>query len=386
MGRVMRGIDHVRDGYAYLVGKTLRLAIIGVVLAFVFGAGIYGLALRTPTGFLPEEDQGGFFVAIQLPDGASVARTSNVVRRVETLAKGLPGVKDTFAIIGFSLLDSAQESNAGFMFIKLKPVRSDRTAASDKRAQALIRQHVRRGAANPLRHHLPVQPAADHRPVDHGRVRIPVGGAGGPGSVVLGQTMNGLLAAANADPRMARVFSTFTATNPSLFLDINREKAQALGLSITDVFTALQATLGGIYINDFNLFGRVWQVNIEGEEQDRSKIDDLWKIYIRNKTGGTVVPLRAIADMRIVLGPQVITRYNNYRSITINGSPAPGQSSGAALQAMTQVSANTCRLAMGSSGRAQRIRRWRPRGRRGSSSLWPSCSPICSWSRCMKAG
>ncbi|WP_254070299.1 efflux RND transporter permease subunit, partial [Acidisphaera sp. L21] len=144
----------------------------------------------------------------------------------------------------------------------------------------------------------------------------------------------------NSDPRMTRVFSTFTATNPSLFLDIDREKAQALGLAVTDVFNALQATLGGVYINDFNLFGRVWQVNIQGEEQDRSKIDDLWKIYIRNKTGG-VVPLRAIADLRIVLGPQVITRYNNYRSVTVNGSPAPGGSTGAALTAMTQVSAKT---------------------------------------------
>ncbi len=338
MGRIMRGIDNVRDGYAYLVGKTLRLAVLGVLLAVVFGAGIFGLALRTPTGFLPEEDQGGFFVAIQLPDGASVARTSTVVTRVEALAKALPGVQDTFAIIGFSLLDSAQESNAAFMFIKLKPF-EDRTAASE-RAQALIGrvfggvQQIRSATIFPF--NLPPIIGLSTT----GGFEYQLEALEGQDAVVLGQTMNGLLAAANSDPRLTRVFSTFTATNPSLFLDIDRQKAQALGLSITDVFTALQATLGGIYINDFNLFGRVWQVNIEGEEQDRSKIDDLWKIYIRNNTGG-VVPLRAIADMRIVLGPQVITRYNNYRSVTINGSPAPGGSTGAALQAMTQVSART---------------------------------------------
>ncbi len=338
MGRVMRGIDTVRDGYAYLVGKTLRLAAIGLVLALAFGAGIAGLASRTPTGFLPEEDQGGFFVAIQLPDGASVARTSNVVRRVEALAKGLPGVHDTFAIIGYSLLDSAQESNAAFMFIKLNPF-EDRTAASE-RAQALIGrvfggvQQIRSATIFPF--NLPPIIGLSTT----GGFEYQLEALEGQESVALGQTMNGLLAAANSDPRMARVFSTFTATNPSLYLDIDREKAQALGLSITDVFTALQATLGGIYINDFNLFGRVWQVNIEGEEQDRSKVDDLWKIYIRNKTGQTV-PLRAIADLRIVLGPQVITRYNNYRSVTVNGSPAPGGSTGAALQAMAQVSART---------------------------------------------
>ncbi len=134
MARVMRGIDGVRDGYAYVVGKTLRLAVVGVLLALVFGAGIFGLALRTPTGFLPEEDQGGFFVAVQLPDGASVARTSNVVRRIEDLAKAMPGVRDTFAIIGYSLLDSAQESNAAFLFLQASSrSRTGRRPASGRR-------------------------------------------------------------------------------------------------------------------------------------------------------------------------------------------------------------------------------------------------------------
>ncbi len=335
MARVGRGIDGVRDGYAYLVGKTLRLAVVGVLLAVVFGAGIFGLARLTPTGFLPSEDQGGFFISIQLPDGASVSRTGAVVRQVEGIAKQLPGVRDTFAIIGFSLLDSAQESNSAFMFIKLKPF-ADRTATAQS-AQALIGrmfgagQQVRTATVFPF--NLPPIIGLSTT----GGFEYQLEALEGQDAVVLGQAMNGLLAAANADPRLARVFSTFTATNPSLFLDIDREKAQALGLSITDVFTALQATLGGIYINDFNLFGRVWQVNIEGEQQDRSKIDDLWKIYIRNKTG-QVVPLRSIAEARIVLGPQVITRYNNYRSITVNGGPAPGGSSGTALQAMAQVS------------------------------------------------
>ncbi len=338
MAWVGRRIDNVRDGYGYIVGKTLRLSIMGIVLALVFAGGIFGLATITPTGFLPSEDQGGFFVAIQLPDGASVARTGSVVRQVEDLAKALPGVHDTFAIVGFSLLDNAQESNAGFMFIKLNPF-ADRTATSEK-AQALIGrmfgavQQVRAATVFPF--NLPPIIGLSTT----GGFEYQLEALEGQDSVVLGQAMNGLLGAANSDPRMSRVFSTFTATNPSLFLNIDREKAQALGLSITDIFTSLQATLGGIYINDFNLFGRVWQVNVEGEAYDRSKVDDLWKIYIRNSMGG-VVPLRSIADVSFTLGPQVITRYNNYRSITINGSPAPGGSSGTALQAMAQVSAKT---------------------------------------------
>jgi multidrug efflux pump subunit AcrB len=136
------------------------------------------------------------------------------------------------------------------------------------------------------------------------------------------------------------VFSTFSASNPSIYLDIDREKAQALGLSIADVFATLQATLGGIYVNDFNLYGRTWEVNIEGEAYDRNDVSDIFKIYVRNKIG-EMVPLRSIANLRIVVGPQVISRYNNYRSITINGGPAPGVSSGDALKAMEQISART---------------------------------------------
>src|SRR5262249_4866510 len=122
--------------------------------------------------------------------------------------------------------------------------------------------------------------------------------------------------------------------------DIDRDKAQAVGLSVSDIFNALQSTLGGYYVNDFNLFGRTWQVNIEAEAGDRSDVPAIFRIFIRNKSG-TMVPLRSIADLRIVLGPQTISRYNNYRSITVNGSPRPGVSSGDALNAMETVSAQT---------------------------------------------
>ena len=121
---------------------------------------------------------------------------------------------------------------------------------------------------------------------------------------------------------------------------IDREKAQALGLSISDVFTTLQTALGGFYVNDFNLFGRVWQVNLQADAPDRNDVSSIWKIYVRNKTG-QMVPLRAIANARIVLGPQVISRYNNYRSVTINGGPRLGVSSGDALAAMDRLSKTT---------------------------------------------
>ena len=338
MGRVMRGIDRVRDGYARTVARLLRVAVLASVLVVVCVGGIYGLTLRTPTGFLPEEDQGAFFVAVQLPNGASVTRTRAVVERVEAIAKDIPQIQNVLAIVGFSLLDGGNQSNAAFMVMRMKPF-ADRPATADK-VQALIGrvfggvQGIRSAVIFPF--NLP--------PI----IGLSTGGGfeyqlqnlEGRDPVEMGGVLNGLLAAANGDAKLARVFSTFSPTTPSIYLDIDRDKAQALGLSISDVFTALQATLGGIYVNDFNLFGRTWQVNIQGEAADRTDIPAIWRIYIRNRSG-TMVPLRSIADARIVLGPQTISRYNNYRSITVNGTPKPGVSSGDALAVMEGVSANT---------------------------------------------
>ena len=156
----------------------------------------------------------------------------------------------------------------------------------------------------------------------------------------MASVVQGLVAAANQNPSLARVFSTYGASAPSVFLDIDREKAQALGLTMSDVFTTLQATLGGYFINNFNLFGRTWQVNLQAEAADRRDVSALWDIFIRSAKGA-MVPLQAIASVRTVTGPQVITRYNNYRSVTVNGSPAPGVASGTALAAMADTSAKT---------------------------------------------
>ncbi len=338
MARVMRGIDRVRDGYASVVARLVRVSILSLAVIAGCAVAIYGFTLITPTGFLPEEDQGGFFVAIQLPDGASVARTKATIEQLERVVKPMPGVRDTFALVGFSLLDSAAESNAAFMFVKLKDF-ADRTAASES-AQALIGRVF--GASQQIRTAtiLPFNLPPIIGLSTTGGFEYELEALEGQDPASLGSVMGGLIGGANASPDLTRVFSTFTATNPSLFLDIDRQKAQALGLSISDIFTTLGATLGGIYVNQFNLFGRVWQVNIEGEQVDRSRIDDLWNIYVRNSTGG-VVPLRSIATLHYQLGPQVITRYNNYRAVTINGSPKPGVSSGTALAAMSALSAKT---------------------------------------------
>jgi multidrug efflux pump subunit AcrB len=337
LGRVSRGIDRARNGYASVVTRLVRVSIFGLLAVVVFTVGIFGMAAITPTGFLPSEDQGGFFISIQLPDGASVSRTSAVVGQMEKAVLKMPGVADTFAIVGFSILDSSQESNSGFMFARLKPF-ADRTS-TETGVDALIKRVFGVGAG--IRSAMVV--AINLPPIiglaTTGGFEYQMDALEGQDPSSINSTMGGLIAAAHKNRNIGQVFSTFTASNPSLYLDIDREKAQALGLNMSDVFAALQATLGGIFINDFNLYGRVWQVNIEGEAFDRSDIPSLWQIYIRNKTG-EMVPLRSIADLRIVLGPQVITRYNNYRSVTINGAPAPGVSSGQSISAMASVSAH----------------------------------------------
>ncbi len=137
-----------------------------------------------------------------------------------------------------------------------------------------------------------------------------------------------------------RVYSTYAANTPQLYLDIDREKVQTLGIEITDVFNALQSVLGSAYVNDFNLFGRTWQVTVQGEASDRTRVDDIYRINVRNRDG-EMVPVRAFAGVRLVLGPQLIVRYNNYASATINGGPAPGRSSGEAIAAMQDVAART---------------------------------------------
>ncbi|MBV9812127.1 MAG: efflux RND transporter permease subunit, partial [Acetobacteraceae bacterium] len=338
LGRVLRGIDYVRDGYAAVVRRLLRVSIVALLFVAVCGGGIYLTSLAVPGGFVPEEDQGAFFVAVQLPDGASVARTRAVVQRVEGILKGIPQVANTLSIVGFSLLDNGAQSNSAFMVARLKPF-SERTRPADNVKAVIGRvfgavQGIRSAVVLPLN----VPPIIGLS--TSGGFEYQLQNLEGREPADMAAVMQGLIAAANADKRLTRVFSTFTPTTPSLYLNIDRDKAQALGVNIADIFTTLQATLGGYYVNDFNLYGRIWQVNIQGEASDRTDTPDVWKIYVRNRSG-TMVPMRALADARIVLGPQTISRYNNVRSVTINGGPAPGVSSGDALKAMAEISART---------------------------------------------
>ena len=338
MGFVLRRIDNVRNGYAAVVRRLVRVSIFGSVLILICAAGVYLASLRTPTGFLPEEDQGAFFISVQLPDGASVSRTGDAVQEIEALLKSIPQVQNVFSVIGFSIIDGVNEPNTALVVPTLKPF-ADRAGAANS-AQALIARMFGQGQQIRTATVIPFNLPPIIGLSTTGGFEYELEALEGQEPAAMNSVMQGLIATANRDPQLARVFSTFTANNPSIYLDIDREKAQALGLAMNDVFNALQATLGGFYINNFNLFGRIWQVNIEGDAADRGDVSSLWQIYVRNKYGAAV-PLRSIANAQIVVGPQVITRYNNYRTIPIQGGPSPGTSSGTALAAMAEVSQQT---------------------------------------------
>jgi hydrophobic/amphiphilic exporter-1 (mainly G- bacteria), HAE1 family len=336
MGRVMNGIDWVRDGYAGIVARLVRVSMVVVVLIIGIGLATGALFKATPTGFLPSEDQGAFMAEIQLPQGASLNRTLEVVKQVETIFSADPAMASVLTIPGFSLMDGVVQSNSAAVIGRLKPF-SERTTPDLKVDAVINRMRAQTaGIASAMIIPFNLPPiiglgtgSGFEYQLEDLQGRTPEELAG---------VMRALVVAGNEDPALEAVFSTWATNNPQVFLDIDREKAQTLGVQISDIFTALQATLGGYYVNDFNKFGRVWQVNIQGEMGDRQRFDDVYRIHVRNSKGD-MVPIRALMAPKLILGPQLIQRYNNYRSVTISGGPAPGRSSGEALSAMEAVSA-----------------------------------------------
>ena len=340
MGWVLRRIDNIRDGYAAIVRRLVRVSVLGLVAILASAAGIYFLSLAHPDRVSAGRRPGRFlYQSVQLPDGASVSRTRDAVKRIEAVLKQMPQVQNVFAIVGFSIIDSVNEPNTGFIVPTLKPF-ADRVGAANS-AQALIArvfgegQQIRTATVIPF--NLP--PIIGLSTTGGFEYRLE--GLEGQEPAAMNSVMQGLLATANQDPRLTRVFSTYTASNPSICLDIDREKAQALGLSMNDVFGALQATLGGVYINNFNLFGRVWQVNIEGEAGGPQRrlvaVADLYPQQIRRRRAVALDRQRSRrASGRRSSRATTITARSRYRA-----SPSPGTSSGTALAAMAEISAKT---------------------------------------------
>jgi hydrophobe/amphiphile efflux-1 (HAE1) family protein len=338
LGKVMRAIDHVRDQYGSVVMRLVRLSIIGLVLVGVSGLGIVALSKITPTGFLPEDDQGALFVVAQMPGGASVARMTGVIKQAEAILREEEAVQDITSVIGLNFIDNFSQPNAGFLVVTLKPFAERKDPAMGVR-ELIARlttkfRQIQGGMVTPL-----APPPILGLGTGGGFTYVLQDLRGGDPKD-LAQALRGLIVAANQDPRLSRVFSTYSATNPSIYLDINRDKVQILGIPLNSVFQALQASLGGYFVNYMNLFGRTWQVQIQAEASDRQHVDDIYRIHVRSNDG-KMIPMRSLVEAKVVVGPPGLIRYNNRQAVTIQGGPAAGVSSGQALQAMDEIAART---------------------------------------------
>lgn len=331
----MRLVDRARDGYTFVVKKMVPVSFVAVLIMGLFGAGAYYLFQKTPTSFLPAEDQGVFLMEVQLPSGASWNRTSEVAKKVAQRIKTIPEVETYLSIVGYGIMSGAQASNSSFFAVRLKPYEERRGAGQD--VESVIKkvygvtadiQEARIMAFN--------MPAIMGLSISSNFEYILQSTQGDSPEKML-EVANSLIAKANKNPDLYQVFTMYTTDSPRVRLEVNRQKAYALGVSVSDIFATMQTMLGGVYVNDFNMYGRTWEVKVQGDVNERRALDDIFKINIRNNKG-EMVPLRSLVTVHRTIGAQNIQRYNNYRAIKIMGSPAAGLGSGTAMKAMEKLS------------------------------------------------
>jgi multidrug efflux pump len=352
------GFRRATEGYVALVGRLLRVS----TLALVAYCGLIYLTYHglttTPTGFIPSQDKGYLLVNVQLPDSTAVERTEAIMARVEQITRQQPGVKHTVAIAGQSLLLGANAPNFGSMYVMLDD-HHKRTApglhadAIAAKLENTLRSQIEDGLIGVF----------GAPPVDGlgtvGGFKVVIEDRGDLGRQAIQDTADKIVGqkpltadddattpkddsavASTSDERdrtlVTGLFTSFRANTPWLNLDIDREMVKTMGVSMSEVFNTLQVYLGSLYINDFNLFGRTWQVNVQADAKFRRRLEDLKLLKFRNDRG-EMVPLGAITNFRETTGPVMVVRYNLYPSATINGAPAPGVSSGQAIDAMQRI-------------------------------------------------
>ena len=339
------GFDKLKNNYVEISHGLIRKAAVGVLILAAFGGADFLVGNKLPTSFLPDEDYGFLFLNVQLPPAASLERTDKVTRKIEGILAHTPGVQTYTTIDGFSLLTRVSTTNTAFYFINLKPW-DERTAAGLE-ATAIMANINRR-----LFSEVPEAMAFCFRPP-----AIPgFGSAGGfsfwlqdrGGGTVeeLDQNLAKFLQAARKRPELVGVNSQFSASTPQMFINVDRDKALKQGVGIGDVYQTLQASLGGLYVNQFNRFGRQWKVFLEAEAADRATASAIDQYYVRDHAG-TMVPLSTLVSLQPTHGPDYTNRFNLFRAAQVIGAAAPGYSSGQAMDALRAVAQDTLPASMG---------------------------------------
>jgi hydrophobe/amphiphile efflux-1 (HAE1) family protein len=331
------GFDGLGRGYGWLAGKVVRFALIVLVVyagVLAFGLNEFG---RTPQGFIPQLDRGYLIIVTQLPAGAALARTDAVNRRVVDIALKTPGVAHAVNIVGFSGATFTNAPNAGAIFVTLAPF-EERAKDPHQSAAGIQGELFKRLAGIQEGLVLVVAPPPVSGIGNAGGFRMMVEDRGGRGSQALQGTVYAMMGRAGQTPGLVQVFSLFETSTPQLYLDIDRTKAQLLGINVPDVFNALQTYLGSSYVNDFNLLGRTFRVMAQADSPYRLDSADVLRIRVRNSNGETV-PLGSFTTMRDISGPYRVPRYNLYPAAELDGAAAPGFSQGEAIAIMEKLAA-----------------------------------------------
>jgi hydrophobic/amphiphilic exporter-1 (mainly G- bacteria), HAE1 family len=350
LGAFFRGFNRVFDWttgrYVAIARMLVRKAVLTILLVgvVILGAGLLGRQL--PAGFIPEEDQGLLGINVQLPPGASMERTAAVLTRVEQIVAKTEGVESYATIGGFGLVTNTYQPNFGTVLVRLKPWEERHGPALNVRGiiATLQRQVATIPEAIVFPFNIPtiagfgasagfkfvLQDRSGTLSVDH-----------------LGAEARKFIAAARQRPELANVFTSFDPNYPQVKVDLDRDKARKLGVPINDVFSALSASLGSAYVNDFNRFGRLYRVYVQSEADYRRRPQDIADIYVRSQTTNTMIPLSTLVTVGSVPGTEITTRFNLFRSVEISGAPARGYTSGQALAALEAVFAETMPKEMG---------------------------------------
>jgi multidrug efflux pump subunit AcrB len=329
------GFNHATNVYTRMVGGLLRVSIVVlVVYVGLLGLTYTGFA-RAPKGFIPAQDKGYLLVNVQLPDSASLQRTQDVMKRVEQLALETPGVKHTVAVAGQSLLLNANAPNFGSMYVMLDDFHERR--ADDLSGDAIahrLQSTLQEEVCDSLINVFSAPPLEGLGTA--GGFKIVVEDRGDNGLVALQKAADGVVASGAQTDQLQSLFTSFRANTPWLYLNIDRTQAKTMGVSMSELFNVLQVYLGSLYVNDFNRFGRTWQVNVQARADSRRQIEDLRQLKIRTDMG-KMVPLATLATVEERSGPVLVMRYNMYPAAAVNITPWPGVSSGDAIARSEEV-------------------------------------------------
>jgi hydrophobe/amphiphile efflux-1 (HAE1) family protein len=334
-----RGFDAIARGYGWLAAKVVRFAVIMLVVYAAILAGGLAEFNRTPRGFIPQIDRGILILAAQLPPGASLQRTDEVMRRAADIVLATPGVAHAVNVVGFSGATFTNAPNAGAMFIVLDPF-EERAKDPKKSGPALQGELIRKLSSIQDAFLIVVMPPPVSGIGNAGGFRMMVEDRQGAGPQALQQAVYAMMGRAAQTPGLSQVFSLFETATPQLYLDIDRNKAQLLGINVSDVFNALQIYLGSAYVNDFNLFGRTFRVQAQADSRYRLEPKDVLQLRVRNSSGDTV-PLGSFTTVRDISGPYRVPRYNIYPAAELDGNAAPGYSQGQAIEIMQRLAAET---------------------------------------------